>query len=84
MEVLEALPDDIRKELDDEYQRRSHSPMVVEAVPAPMTSPSKVVAKGPTQQFALKLGSSLSQRRACLLRNATPVVLLAGASKFRC
>ncbi|KAF8437470.1 hypothetical protein L210DRAFT_3405487 [Boletus edulis BED1] len=71
MEVLEALPDDIRKELEDEYQRRSHSPMVVEAVPAPMTSPSKVVAKGLNvkriiQQLAPKSGSSLSPKKSVL------------------
>ena len=70
MEVLEALPDDIRKELEDEYQRRSHSPMVVEVAPAPVTSsPSK--AKGPnvkriTQQLAPKSGSSLSPKKSVL------------------
>ncbi|KAF8126591.1 hypothetical protein EV363DRAFT_1348030 [Boletus edulis] len=71
MEVLEALPDDIRKELEDEYQRRSHSPMVVEAVPAPITSPSKVVPKGLnvkriTQQLAPRSGSSLSPKKSVL------------------
>ena len=70
MEVLEALPDDIRKELEDEYRRRSHSPMVVEAAPAPITtSPSK--AKGPnvkriTQQLAPKSGSGLSPKKSVL------------------
>lgn len=73
MEVLEALPEDIRKELEDEYRRRSHSPMVTEASPAPITSPpSKVAAtKGPnvkriTQQLAPKSGSSISPKKSML------------------
>jgi len=70
MDVLEALPEDIRKELEDAYQRRSHSPMVVEASPVPTTS-SKGAAKGPnvkriTQQLAPKSRSSLSPKRSVL------------------
>lgn len=72
MEVVEALPEDIRKELEAEYQRRSHSPMVVEQPPAPTTSPpSKVTAKGTnvkriTQQLAPKSRSSLSPKKSAL------------------
>ncbi|KAH0830227.1 hypothetical protein J3R83DRAFT_1586 [Lanmaoa asiatica] len=86
MEVLEALPEDIRKELEDEYQRRSHSPMVVEASPAPIAPPpSKAAAKGPnvkriTQQLAPKSGSSLSPKKSVLFaKRDTP----AGASAVR-
>lgn len=85
MEVLEALPEDIRKELEDEYRRRSHSPMVVEASPAPIASPSKVAAKGPnvkriTQQLAPKSGSSLSPRKSVLFAKRET---LASASAVR-
>lgn len=76
MEVLEALPDDIRKELEDAYRRRSHSPMVVETAPVPVASPpSKVTAavatkgsnvKRITQQLAPKSGSTLSPKKSML------------------
>lgn len=72
MDVLGALPEDIRKELEDAYRRRSHSPMVVEASPAPTTSPpSKGATKGPnvkriTQQLAPKSGSGLSPKKSVL------------------
>lgn len=72
MEVVEALPEDIRRELEDEYQRRSHSPMVVERSPASITSPlPKVTAKGTnvkriTQQLAPKSGSNLSPKTSVL------------------
>ena len=85
MEVLEALPEDIRKELEEEYRRRSHSPMVVEAVPAPITSPSKTATKGPNvkriiQQLAPKSGSSLSPKNSALFaKRDTP----ASASAMR-
>ncbi|KAF8553775.1 DNA repair protein [Imleria badia] len=71
MEVLEALPEEIRKELEDEYLRRSHSPMAVEAIPAPIAPPSKGAVKGPnvkriTQQLAPKSRSSLSPKKSVL------------------
>ncbi|KAG8217171.1 hypothetical protein J3R82DRAFT_5252 [Butyriboletus roseoflavus] len=74
MEVLEALPEDIRKELEDAYRRRSHSPMVVETAPVPIASPASRVsaaAKGLnvkriTQQLAPKSGSGLSPKKSVL------------------
>ena len=76
MEVLEALPEDIRKELEEEYRRRSHSPMVVEARPPPIISPPKAATNtnGPnvkriTQQLAPKSGSSLSAKKSVLFAN---------------
>lgn len=73
MEVVEALPEDIRKELEEEYLRRSHSPMVVERPHTPHASPPrpKLEIKGTnvkriTQQLAPRSKSSLSPKKSVL------------------
>ncbi|KAF5386916.1 hypothetical protein D9615_002002 [Tricholomella constricta] len=62
MEVFNALPNDVRKELENEYQRRSTSPFVAGPAPAPAAParlagpirkdifPKNIVVKGPNYQ----------------------------------
>ena len=75
MEVVEALPEDIQKELEDVYLRRSHSPMVVDRAPAPIpaapAASTKTAAKATnvkriTQQLAPKSSSNLSPKMSVL------------------
>ncbi|KAG1736890.1 uncharacterized protein EDB91DRAFT_1329582 [Suillus paluster] len=68
-DVFDALPDDVRKELELEYQRRSHSPMPVEQPPRDVRP--KIMVKGVnvkriTQQLAPKNRTSVSPRKNTL------------------
>ncbi|KIJ63335.1 hypothetical protein HYDPIDRAFT_92853 [Hydnomerulius pinastri MD-312] len=70
-DVLEALPEDVRKELENEYQRRSHSPSLLEPVPAIAESRPKIVVRGTnvkriTQQLAPKNRTALSPKKNML------------------
>lgn len=68
-DVFDALPDDVRKELEVEYQRRSRSPMLAEQ-PSRDVRP-KIMVKGVnvkriTQQLAPKNRTSVSPRKNTL------------------
>ncbi|KAH7890064.1 hypothetical protein F5I97DRAFT_1934831 [Phlebopus sp. FC_14] len=71
-EVFNALPQDVRMELEREYQRRSNSPLPVKPVSAVTNPrPKKILVKGAnlkriTQQLAPKSGTSISPRKSTL------------------
>lgn len=75
MEVFDALPDDLRKELEAEYKRKSHSPASIPAAgssrlsePKDLFAKSKITVKGTsvkriTQQLAPKNRSIVSPKK---------------------
>ncbi|KAG2132867.1 uncharacterized protein EDB93DRAFT_1093611 [Suillus bovinus] len=70
-DVFDALPDDVKKELEVEYQRRSRSPMPVE--PPSRDIRPKILVKGVnvkriTQQLAPKSRTSVSRRKNTLFQ----------------
>ncbi|KIK81331.1 hypothetical protein PAXRUDRAFT_156343 [Paxillus rubicundulus Ve08.2h10] len=69
-EVFAALPEDVRKELEEEY-RRSYSPMPVEPVTATVEPRRKLLVKGTnvkriTQQLAPKSRATVSPKKGVL------------------
>lgn len=71
-EVFGALPEDIRRELEEEFKRRSKSPMLKESsLPSPKRPP-KMLVKGAnnlkriTQQLAPRNRSSISPKKSIL------------------
>lgn len=75
MEVFDALPDDLRKELEAEYKRKSHSPAPMpragpsrQSEPRDLFARSKITVKGTnvkriTQQLAPKTRSIISPKK---------------------
>ncbi|KAF8839868.1 DNA repair protein [Paxillus ammoniavirescens] len=69
-EVFAALPEDVRKELEEEY-RRSYSPMPIEPVAAAVEPRQKLLVKGTnvkriTQQLAPKSRATISPKKNVL------------------
>jgi DNA repair protein REV1 len=80
MEVFDALPDDVRKELEAEYKRRSHSSGSISlGDPSRRSEPRdmfpKITVKGTnvkriTQQLAPKTGSIISPKKHNIFRRS--------------
>jgi DNA repair protein REV1 len=80
MEVFDALPDDVRKELEAEYKRRSHPPESVSLEnpahpPEPRDMFPKITVKGTnvkriTQQLAPKTRSVMSAKKHNIFRRS--------------
>ena len=78
--VFDALPDDVRKELEDEYKRRSHSPAPISlGIPARRPEPRDVFprinvkatnVKRITQQLAPKTRSIISPKKHNIFRRS--------------
>ncbi|KAI5987483.1 hypothetical protein EDD15DRAFT_2173399 [Pisolithus albus] len=72
-EVFDALPEDIRKELENEYKRRSKSPVLNVPPPVPAERHPRIVVKGAgtnvkriTKQLAPRTKTTISPRKSTL------------------
>ncbi|KAG2109460.1 hypothetical protein BD769DRAFT_1779164 [Suillus cothurnatus] len=84
--VFDALPDDVRKELEVEYQRRSHSPMPAEQ-PYHDVRP-KIMVKGVnvkriTQQLAQKNRTNLSRKNTLFAKRQVPSYIRVSDAELR-
>ena len=86
-EVFDALPEDIRREFEEEYKRRSKSPIPKEPSLPPAKRP-KVLARGAnlrriTQQLAPRNRSSISPKKSALFRGVAPLSMQVTEEELR-
>lgn len=89
--VFDALPDDVRKELEDEYKRRSASPFPAANAASTSTKPMQTkpqsVARADlsriTRQLAPRSRASLSPRKNKLFKRAGPSAVTVSEDELR-